>query len=150
MGQSLVKNVIHIVFSTKYRIPSLIPSVAPDVHAYISGICWNLECRPIIVGGYLDHVHVLCELSKNIALADLLKNVKGDSSAWIKTIDHSFHDFYWQRGYGAFSVSPRNVERVTRYIQRQEIYHKRKSFQNEFRGLLRSNNTEYDERYVWD
>jgi REP element-mobilizing transposase RayT len=71
MSQSLAKNYVHIVFSTKHREPTIIPEVAQELYAYIGGICSNLNCSPVIVGGYVDHMHILCMLSKNIALANL-------------------------------------------------------------------------------
>jgi putative transposase len=84
MGQSLVKNYLHITFSTKHRKPDIIPSVEPELHRYVGGICRRMQCYPAIVGGYIDHLHILCQLSKKIALATLLPEVKAYSSAWMK------------------------------------------------------------------
>lgn len=94
MGQSLVKNYIHIVFSTKYRQPLIIESVQDELFAYLGGICKEMECQPLKVGGYVDHVHILCMLSKKIALMKLLEEVKSHSSKWIKTKDESLKNFY--------------------------------------------------------
>lgn len=85
MGQSLVKNYLHIVFSTKYRQPFIYEPVEQELHAYLGGICKNLECHPIKIGGYIDHIHILCMLSKKIALMKLLEEVKSHSSKWMKT-----------------------------------------------------------------
>jgi REP element-mobilizing transposase RayT len=150
MGQSLVKNYIHIVFSTKYRAPIIHPPYELELHAYLGGICNNLECHTLKVGGYTDHVHILCMLSKKIALMKLLEEVKSHSSKWIKTLDYSLSNFYWQDGYGAFSVNPAEVDRVIAYIENQHKHHARKDFQNEYRSYLKKYNVEYDERYVWD
>jgi REP element-mobilizing transposase RayT len=150
MGQSLVKNFLHIVFSTRYREPFITAAVAPVLYDYLGGICRGLDCSPIIVGGHLDHVHILCLLSKKIALSDFVRELKGDSSRWIKLKTSTVNDFYWQKGYGAFSVSPRGVDKVKTYIMNQNEHHKKKTFKNEFRRFLRSHNVEYDERYVWD
>ena len=106
MGQSLAKNYIHLIFSTKYREPLITDSVEGRLYAYLGGICRGLECSPIKVGGWLDHVHILCMLSKKIPLMKLLEDVKSDSSTWMKTNGIQFNEFYWQRGYGAFSVRP--------------------------------------------
>src|SRR5205809_8083129 len=100
MGQSLVKNYLHIVFSTKYRQPFIQPPVEAELHAYLAGICNRLECHAVIVGGYTDHIHILCSLSKKLPLMKLMEELKSHSSKWIKTKGSSFHDFYWQNGYG--------------------------------------------------
>ncbi|MEX8547353.1 MAG: IS200/IS605 family transposase [Mucilaginibacter sp.] len=150
MGQSLVKNYVHLVFSTKHREPFIFPPVEAELHGYLGGICKNLECQPLIVGGYTDHVHILCMLSKKIALMKLLEEVKAHSSKWIKTKGMAYANFYWQDGYGAFSVSPRQVDSVIAYIARQKEHHGEKTFQEEYRAFLNQYNVSYDERYVWD
>lgn len=150
MGQSLVKNYVHIVFSTKYRQPLIRPPYEEELHSYMGGICKNLECSPIIVGGYTDHVHILCRLSQKIPLMKLLEEVKSHSSKWIKTRHSSLKDFYWQNGYGAFSVNPAEVDKVVNYIANQHAHHERKTFQQEYRSILRKYEMEFDERYVWD
>lgn len=143
MGQSLVQNIIHIIFSTKHRIPLILPPYEEELHNYLAGICKEIECTPIKIGGYTDHVHMLCMLSKKIALMKLLEETKSHSSKWIKTKDPSLHNFYWQDGYGAFSVNPAQVDTVINYIGNQHTHHLKKSFQDEYRLA-------YDERYVWD
>jgi REP element-mobilizing transposase RayT len=117
---------------------------------YLGGTCRGLECNPIRVGGHLDHVHILCLLSRKISQAKLLEEVKKQSSLWIKTVSPCYSNFYWQDGYGAFSVSPSGVERVVNYINDQEEHHISNTFQDEFRGFLKIYEVEYDERYVWD
>lgn len=150
MSQSLVKNYIHIVFSTKYRQPLISEAVSTELYSYLAGICRNLECYPLKVGGYFDHVHILCMLSKKIALMKLLEESKAHSSKWIKTIDRSLSNFYWQDGYGAFSVSPSGVDAVKSYIENQTEHHRKKNFKEELLGLLKEYDIEYDERYLWD
>jgi putative transposase len=150
MGQSLVKNYIHIVFSTKHRQPFITEAIESDLHAYLGGVCKNLECPPIKIGGYSDHVHILCMLSKKIALMKLLEDVKSHSSRWIKTKGNNYHNFYWQDGYGAFSVRPGDMDELIFYISNQKNHHTKKSFQEEYRKILKENDVEYDERYVWD
>jgi REP element-mobilizing transposase RayT len=85
MGQSLNKIYVHLVFSTKHRNPLITNSIKEELFSYIGGICKNLECNPIQVGGEKDHVHILCLLSKKIALMDLIEKIKSNSSKWIKT-----------------------------------------------------------------
>jgi REP element-mobilizing transposase RayT len=150
MGQSLVKNYLHIVFSTKNRKQLISPPFEDELHSYLGGICKNMECQPIKIGGHTDHVHILCMLSKKIALMKLLEEVKSHSSKWMKTKDVSLKKFYWQDGYGAFSVNPSEVDKVTAYITNQHEHHKKKTFQDEYRAFLKKYNVEYDERYVWD
>ena len=150
MGQSLVKNYLHIVFSTKHRQEIIHPPIEQELHAYLGGICKKLECPPIIVGGYTDHIHILCMLSKKLALMKLLEEVKSHSSKWMKTKAESLSNFYWQDGYGAFSVNPSEVDTVVHYIANQKEHHRKKTFQEEYRAFLEKYKVEYDERYVWD
>ena len=89
MSQSLVKNYIHIIFSTKYRQPLISDAISPELYSYLAGVCRNLECYPLKVGGYVDDVHIQCMLSKKIALMKLLEETKAHSSKWIKTKGHS-------------------------------------------------------------
>ena len=111
MGHSLVKNYLHIIFSTRYRQPLIKFPVEEELHKYLGAICNRLECQSIIVGGYVDHVHILCRLSQKIALMNLLEKLKSHSSKWIKTKGKDYENFYWQNGYGAFSVNPRQVDK---------------------------------------
>jgi putative transposase len=150
MGQSLVQNYIHIVFSTKHRQPLIHPPVEKELHAYLGGICNRLECQTIIVGGYTDHIHILCKLSKKIALMKLVEEVKSHSSKWIKDKGKSYENFYWQDGYGAFSVNPSEVDKVISYIANQKAHHEKKAFRDEYSAFLKKFQVVFDERYVWD
>lgn len=150
MGQSLVKNYIHLVFSTKYRQPLIQESVEAELHTYLGGICNALECFVIIVGGYTDHIHILCLLSKKVSLIKLVEVLKSQSSKWIKSKGKDFENFYWQNGYGAFSVSPYDVDNVIDYIRNQHEHHRNNTFQNEYKLLLQKHNINYDEKYLWD
>jgi len=150
MPQSLVRNYMHIIFSTKNRRPLINPQIENELYRYLGGICHNLDCTPIKIGGHSDHVHILCLLSKKIALIKLLEEVKTDSSKWMKTMGEDLTDFYWQNGYGAFSVNPSEVDKVIQYIANQKEHHQKKSFQDEYRAFLKKYKVEYDERYVWD
>lgn len=150
MGQSLVKNYIHIIYSTKHRQPLIHQSVEEELHHYLGGICNRLDCQTIQVGGYTDHIHILCMLSKKISLMKLVEEVKSHSSKWIKTKDESYQNFYWQDGYGAFSVNPSQIDTVVAYIANQHEHHRKRTFQEEYRAFLKKYNVEYDERYVWE
>ena len=151
MPQSLARVVLHVVFSTKDRVPFLKdPEIRAGLHAYMAGILQGIGCEPILIGGVEDHVHILCNLSRTITIAGLVEEAKKSPSKWMKEQGAAFTDFYWQGGYGAFSVSQSNVEQVRAYVAAQDEHHRKVSFQDEFRQLLRRYEIEFDERYVWD
>ena len=128
----------------------ILPPVEKELHSYLGGICNNLECHVIKVGGYVDHIHILCMLSKKIALMKLMEELKSHSSKWIKTKGAEYANFYWQDGYGAFSVKPSEIDRVITYIANQHEHHRKKTFQKEYRAYLDKFNVEYNEKYIWD
>jgi len=150
MGQTLVKNYLHIIFSTKHRNPLIDARIETEFHHYLGGICKNLECQPLIVGGYTDHIHILSMLSKKITLVSYMKELKVNSSKWIKTKGELYEDFFWQDGYGAFSVNPKQTEAVKKYISNQHQHHQKVGFKDEYRVFLKKYGVDYDERYVWD
>ena len=148
MPQSLSNLIVHIVFSTKHRKPFLHDeSVRDEMHRQLGGTSKTLGCPPLLVGGVDDHVHILARQARTITVADWVKELKRVTSLWIKERDH---DFQWQAGYGAFSVSQSNADQVVKYIQDQREHHKHCDFQTEYRELLERHGIEYDERYVWD
>ena len=120
------------------------------MHAYLATILRSHDCATLIVGGTNDHVHVLFDLSRKYSISTIVKDVKRTSSTWIKEVSPSSRKLHWQNGYGAFSVSQSHLNRVCRYIERQEHHHRRTTFQGEFRPVLKRYRIEYDERYVWD
>jgi REP element-mobilizing transposase RayT len=150
MAQSLSKVYVHITFSTKNRHPFIDNNISKELWTYIGGICKALECYPVRVGGHNDHVHVCCLLSKKITQIKLLEEIKKESSKWIKTKDEKYSKFYWQDGYGIFSVNPFEIEKVIEYIDNQYEHHKKRTFQEELLGFLKKYEVEYDERYLWD
>jgi putative transposase len=142
---------VHIVFSTKNRAPFLKDrALRSGLHAYLKGTCNNQGSPSLCVGGTEDHVHILCRLSKTLDVASLIRELKRDSSKWIKDENPRLADFYWQKGYGAFSVSPSHVDGLIQYIDSQEEHHRRETFQDEFRRLCKKYGVDIDERYVWD
>ena len=136
MSQTLTSLLVQLVFSTKNRERLITPEVEPDLFAYIGGILRNNQSRLLDAGGDRDHVHLLVSQSKNIAVSNLLKDVKGDSSAWIKSKGREFRNFHWQRGYGGFSIGQSNVASLKRYISGQKTHHRRVTFQDEYRKFL--------------
>jgi len=150
MPQSLVKNYIHITFSTKNRHPFLDKCIKEELFSYLGGVCKNLECNPLIIGGHKNHIHILCLLSRKIALMKLIEELKTHSSKWIKTKGQQYQKFYWQNGYGGFSINPAKAHVVKDYISKQDEHHKEISFKDEYRAFLKENDINYDEHYVWD
>jgi REP element-mobilizing transposase RayT len=151
MPQSLSKIWTHLVFSTKERFPFLSDeTVRQDMHKYLAKVLKENNCPTLLVGGVSDHVHSLFVLSKNHSIADIVWAIKRSSSKWVKSQEPNLRKFHWQEGYGAFSVSQSDVERVQQYILNQEIHHRRKTFKDEFRGFLKKYEIDFDERYVWD
>lgn len=150
MPVSLARDYLHIVFSTKGREPFLAdPAIRGAMHSFLSTACRDLGSPSLRVGGVEDHVHVLCLLGRTLAISDLIREMKRRTSKCIKA-DSGLRRFYWQSGFGAFSVSPTHVDRVEAYIASQEEHHRRVGFQSELRRLLKKNRVEYDESTVWD
>jgi putative transposase len=150
MPQSLFKILAHVVFSTKHRADLIAPEIENPLFGYIHGIVENNGSKLIIAGGTANHVHLLISLGKKTDVPDLIGDIKRDSSGWIKKQDARFKDFYWQQGYGAFSIGQSQVETVINYIKRQKQHHAKQDFEYEFRGILKKYEIDYDERYVWD
>ena len=150
MAQSLAKLLTHIIFSTKNRRPVLPAEARARLNAYFVGILRQWDSPSVIVNSVADHVHILCRLSKNHALAKVIEEIKKGTSKWLKRQDAALRDFHWQNGYGAFSVSQSNVDQVRRYIERQEAHHRTTTFEDEFRAFLAKHRIEFDERYLWD
>ena len=150
MPQSLSNVIIHIIFSTKDREPWLDRDVRSRMHAYVATICRDLDAEAFLVGGVADHLHIVTTLPRTLSQADLIEAVKKTSSKWIKALNPKYRGFYWQRGYGAFSVSPSQLEAVRKYVESQEEHHCTRSFQEEYREFLGRCGVEFDERYVWD
>jgi putative transposase len=150
MPQSFTRLYAHLVFSTKNREPLLDAGIRSRVHAYMATIVRNMDSPFVVVGGVADHVHILFDMGKLHAPADFVEEVKRESSKFVKTLDPAYSNFYWQRGYGMFSVSPTHLADVERYVRNQEEHHRKESFQDEFLAMLKRYGVEYDERYVWD
>jgi len=148
MAQSLSRIYVHIIFSTKNRVPLLAESIRPDLFRYIAGIVKTQKSSPVRIGGTADHVHILCDLGRTTTIAKLIEEIKTGSSKWLKAKDASFRDFQWQSGYGAFSVSQSSAPDVIAYIDNQEEHHRKRTFQEEFRLFLQRYGIEYEERYL--
>jgi REP element-mobilizing transposase RayT len=150
MSQSLAKNTVHLVFSTKERRKLLRDNEREELHSYITGILRNNKSPLIEINSVADHVHILYTQSKNVALAKIVEQAKASSSAWLKEQHPGYSGFAWQAGYGAFSLSHSRIEAVRKYIRSQQEHHGTEDFQTEFRRFCKKNGVPVDERYVWD
>jgi REP element-mobilizing transposase RayT len=150
MAQSLSKIYVHLIFSTKARERILPDEIRPDLHAYLGGTFKGLDCPPIEINTEPDHLHALFLLTRTKTLSDVVGQVKKSSNDWLRSQGPQFADFFWQAGFGAFSVSQSQIEDVQAYIRNQREHHRAKSFQDEFRAFLTAYKVEFDERYVWD
>ena len=150
MAQTLVSLMVHVIFSTRHREALITPEIEAELFAYMGGILKNRESRLLDAGGTANHVHLLISQSKNIALSSLMKDVKKDSSSWIKTKGIVFRNFHWQDGYGAFSIGESNIPALKQYIATQKEHHRKRSFQEELIQFLPAYGLQYDERFLWD
>jgi REP element-mobilizing transposase RayT len=150
MPQSLSFLLVHVVFSTRDRADSIASEVRPALFGYLATVARNRDCECYRVGGVADHVHLAIRISRTISVADLVEDLKTSSSKWMKTQLPQLTDFAWQRGYGAFSVGPADLEALVQYIEGQEEHHRTRTFQEEYRAFLTRYGVVFDERYLWD
>jgi putative transposase len=149
MSQSLSKLYVHSIFHIKNNGCLIKSEDEKELYAYIGGVIKLSKSIPIQINGTEDHIHVLCIMSKNISLANLLEDIKGNSSRWIKTKGIYYRQFAWQGGYAGYSVSQSRVEAVNKYIENQKIHHKKQSFKEEYIQFLHENGITFNEDYLW-
>ena len=154
MPQSLTKIWVHLIFSTNNRYPFLNEiNIQQRTYNYIKKVCLDQQCELEAIGGVEDHVHLLINLNRKISLANLVETIKKSSSKWIKSIDQENNDlsqFYWQKGYGAFSVSESNINQVKLYIKNQQSHHQKLTFKEEIKRFLTQHHVAFNEKYLWD
>jgi REP element-mobilizing transposase RayT len=150
MSHSYSNLLYHIVFSTKGRYPWLNSEISTRPYDYLGAAIRAEKGASIAINGCPDHIHILARFRQDAAVSDVLRALKANSSGWIHRTFPELHGFAWQRGYGAFSVSPSQVDKVKRYIGNQQMHHKRVSFREEFLALLDAHGIEYDERFSLD
>ncbi|HEV2841594.1 MAG TPA: IS200/IS605 family transposase [Chthoniobacterales bacterium] len=148
MSSSHCNLLYHIVFSTKKREPWLTATIRRRVHEYLGGAIRNEGRIALIVNGTADHVHILAKLRQDKAISKVVGELKANSSGWISRTFKAAAGFEWQEGYGAFTVSESQLSKVYRYIERQEEHHRRISFLEEFKTLLKAHGLPFDERYL--
>ena len=141
---------LHVIFSTKNRYPFIEREVEPELYAYIGASVKRLGGIPLSINGTNDHIHILTLFPRTITVADFIKDIKANSSRWMKTKGKEYQNFAWQDGYGAFSVSSSKKQVVVNYIAGQKEHHNKMTFKEEFLQFLNEYQIEYDEQYVWD
>ena len=150
MPQSLVQIYVHLIFSTNERRPFLtLQDCRDELYAYLAGACAAQDAPSLGIGGTEDHVHLLCRLGKTQDVSTLVRELKRESSKWLKKNSSHMKTFSWQEGYGAFSLSPAHLRAAQKYVADQMEHHRRESFQDEFRRVCAKYGLSIDERYVW-
>jgi REP element-mobilizing transposase RayT len=150
MPQSFGALYFHLIFSTKHRLPLITNDIQPRLYDYIGGILSHRKCILLAAGGIADHIHLLASLARESCIADTVRDIKSLSSGWVHDTFARSHDFAWQSGYAAFSVSYSNLDAIKIYLTNQEDHHRAKTFQEEYLEFLKRHDMEYDERYIWD
>ncbi len=146
MGSTFFSLHYHIAFSTKERKPLIRAEWRPRVHSYLGGIIRGMNGVAEIVGGVDDHIHLLASLRPVHCIADVTRDLKKDSTNWVK--ENFDRRFAWQEGYAAFTVSPSAIDAVRSYIANQEQHHGKHSFVDELKDLLRKAGVVYDDKYL--
>ena len=150
MSQSLSRLFVHIIFHIKNSGITIGREIESELYAYIASNLKDNDSVAVLINGEKEHVHILCIMSKNISLADLVEEIKKHSSRWIKTKDKNYKRFQWQGGYSGFSVSKSLVEKTKKYIKEQKEHHKKKSFKEELTEFLNLYGVDYNPRYLWE
>jgi len=149
MPLSLSYSLLHIIFSTKGREPMIPEELLPKLHAYMATVSRSLECECYQVGGISDHVHLAIRIHRTVTISHLVKKLKTTSTHWMKR-EHQVNNFSWQRGYGAFSLSPKDLPTLRRHILNQATHHRKRDYQEELLEFLHKYGLDYDEQYLWD
>ena len=150
MGHTYSRLLVHVVFSTKDRKPTIVEDIRPRLYDYMAGVARSEFGQAVRIGGIEDHVHGLLALKTDVSVAEAVRKWKSLSSGWVHKTFAEHGAFAWQVGYAAFSVSQSSVERVTQYIENQAEHHRSQSFEDEFRALLKRHGVEHDPQQVWD
>jgi putative transposase len=139
---------VQFVFAVKYRASLIQKAWKENLHGYVTGIIQESEHKMLQINSMPDHIHIFIGMRPHQSISSLVQNVKTESTKYIKKQEFCQSAFSWQVGYGAFSYSKSHVQNVIRYVQNQEAHHKKQTFLNEYRKLLKAFEIEYDERYI--
>ena len=140
----------HVVFATKYRKRVIANTVQESMYQYIGGIIRDFEGSLDCVGGIEDHIHLLVSIPPRIAVSDAIRSIKSNSSRWANEQEWSNRSFEWQKGYGAFTVSYSQMDRVRAYIANQELHHRKLTFQEEYIELLTKHDLHFELKYLFE
>lgn len=150
MGGTFTNLIFHVIFSTKHRTPVILNNFKDELYAYIGGIAKGEGALLICIGGMSDHIHMMIRVKPTHCVSDLMQRIKGKSSKWINQKIFTASKFYWQSGYGAFTVSESQIDSVKKYIQNQTEHHKRNTFKEEFITILKKHKVDYGSEYIWN
>jgi len=150
MANTFTQIYIQVVFAVEGRQNLIKPIHKEELCKYITGIIRNRNQKLIAINGMADHLHILLGMNPDLALSDLVRDIKAFSSKFINERKWVMGRFNWQAGFGAFSYSRSHLDNVIRYIQNQERHHSSNSFKNEYLELLRKFDIAFDDKYVFD
>ncbi len=150
MSSTHTNLLFHVVYSTKYRHNLITTELQSRLYEYVGGIVREQKGVLLEMGGIQDHVHLLAKLSPTIAISDVLRIIKANSSKWVNETFELSRPFAWQRGFGAFSVSASNTDEVSHYIRNQEQHHRKLTFREEYRLFLSRHGIEFNEKYLFE
>jgi REP element-mobilizing transposase RayT len=140
----------HVVFATKYRHPTITNAIRERLYEYIGGTIRAKKGHLIEIGGMPDHVHILARLPPSLAVSDVVRDIKANSSKWMNEQPDAAQTFEWQKGYGAFTVSYSQIAIVEEYIRNQEEHHRTRSFQEEYVEFLKRHGIEFRLEYLFE
>lgn len=150
MPQSLSQIIVHVIFSTKNRMPYIDESIIKELHGYLAVTAREKGWECYRIGGVADHVHLLVRQPRTEMISDFIGHIKRNATKWIHRKGDAYKEFAWQDGYGAFSIGYSQMGSVIDYIDRQKEHHQKLTFQEEYKLVLQKYNINFDEKYVWD
>ncbi len=150
MASTYTQIYIHTVMVVKGRMNHISPEWKNQLCKYITGIVLHKKCKVMVINGMHDHLHILLSIGPDRALSDLMRDIKANSSRWINEKRYISGKFEWQTGFGAFSVSKSQVEKVARYIEKQEVHHRKKTFREEYVGFLQAYSVDYKAEFIFE
>lgn len=150
MANTFSKIFIHVVFAVKGRENVIAKKWEEELYKYICGIVNNKNNKIYAINGMPDHIHILLSIKPDVALSDLMRDIKANSSKWINEKKFVKGKFQWQEGFGAFSYSQSQIDVVIKYIEQQKQHHSKKSFKGEYVDLLQKFKIKFDEKYLFE
>lgn len=150
MANTYTQIYLHVVFAVQNRQCLIDKNWKDELYKYICGIVNSKGQKIYAIDGVSDHIHFLLSLKPDIALSEIIREVKSNSSKWVNAKQFVRSRFKWQEGFGAFSCSASHLDKVIAYINNQEKHHRKKTFKEEYLELLEKFNIEFDEKYLFE